>query len=138
VSAPVQAPVVTARDALAQCSPLVDRRPFLIVSDFDGTLSRIVLDPWGAEIILGARRALRRMAALPGVHVTLLSGRLARDVAARTRVGGATYVGNHGMEHGHLKRGERAETLAVEVVPIDDGYVEAAVDLATRVAGAVD
>src|SRR5262245_42884731 len=90
-----------ARVALPRCVPLLDRYPVLIVSDFDGTLSRIELDPWAARIIPSARRALRRLAALPGVHVALLSGRLSRDVAARTRVGGATYVGNHGMECGN-------------------------------------
>lgn len=133
----VQPALVSSREALERCEPFRQRRPFLIVSDFDGTVSRIVLDPWGAEIVGGARRALRRMAALPGVHVTLLSGRLARDVAARTRVGGATYVGNHGMELGRLARGGRAETLEVEVVPVDQAYVSGAIELADKVVAAI-
>jgi trehalose-phosphatase len=137
VSVPVPPAFVTATEAVDRCAGLVARRPFLIVSDFDGTLSQIVLDPWGAEIIEGARRALRRLAAVPDVHVTLLSGRLSRDVAARTRVGGATYVGNHGMELGRLPRGARAERLEVEVVPVDDGLVSGAVEIAEKVALAI-
>ena len=133
----VQPELVTARQALERCAPFLNRRPLLVVSDFDGTVSRIVLDPWGAEIVAGARRALRRLAATPGVHVTLLSGRLARDVAARTRVGGATYIGNHGMESGRLRRGGRAETLEVEVVPVDEAFVGGAVELAEKVVTAI-
>ena len=34
---------------------------------------------------------------MPDVHVVVLSGRTSRDVASRVRVGGVTYVGNHGM-----------------------------------------
>ena len=130
--------VTTAREAINRCAPLLGCRPFLIVSDFDGTLSQIVLDPWGAEILPGARRALRRLVEVPGVHVALLSGRLARDVAARTRVGGATYVGNHGMELGRLPRSARAETLKVTVVPVDERLVTGAVDIAEAVARAVN
>lgn len=37
----------------------LSRRPLLVVSDFDGTLSRIVDDPWGARILPLGRRALR-------------------------------------------------------------------------------
>jgi trehalose 6-phosphate phosphatase len=94
------------------------RRPLLIVSDFDGTLSPIVLEPTAARIVPAARAALRRLARLaetrPGrVRLVVLSGRTARDVAGRVRVGGIAYHGNHGIEAGTLGRGERAERLEV-------------------------
>jgi trehalose 6-phosphate phosphatase len=127
----------SAAQVLERCAPFLDRRPLLVVSDFDGTLSRIVLDPWGAQIVPAARRALRRLAAIPGVEVCLLSGRLARDVAARARVGGATYVGNHGMERGHLTRRGRAEGLGVQLVPVDPTLVTAAMKIASEVAAAI-
>ena len=92
----------------------LDRRPLLVVSDFDGTLSKIVNDPWGATILPLGRRALRTLAALPDVHVVVLSGRSSRDVAARVRVGGVSYVGNHGMERGFVPRRARAESLATD------------------------
>jgi len=47
-------------------------RPCLVVSDFDGTISRIGLDPWGAQPEPLAQRALRRLAAIRGVEVVLL------------------------------------------------------------------
>ena len=98
---------------------LVDgRRPLLIVSDFDGTLSPIVLEPTAARIVPAARAALRRLARLAEtrpdrVRVVILSGRAARDVAGRVRVGGVAYHGNHGIEAGTLARGGRAEQLEV-------------------------
>ena len=92
----------------------LDRRPLLVVSDFDGTLSKIVNDPWGASILPLGRRALRALARLDGVHVVVLSGRSSRDVAERVRVGGVSYVGNHGMERGFVPRRGRPEALATD------------------------
>ena len=109
------------------------RRPLLVVSDFDGTLSRIVDDPWGATILPLGRRALRTLAGLPGVHVAVLSGRSAADVAARVRVGGVTYLGNHGMERGFVPRGRRAESLRPHFDQAADSAVHAAEMLAERV-----
>ena len=97
-------------------------RPLLVVTDFDGTIARIVDDPWGASILPLGRRALRALAGMPNVHVVVLSGRTARDAAARVRVGGVTYLGNHGMERAFLRRGGRAERLKTEV---DDAAHEA-------------
>jgi trehalose-phosphatase len=73
-------------------------------------------------VIPSARRALRRLSALDRVHVALLSGRTALDLAVRVRVGGALYLGNHGIEHGSLPRHARAESLRVTGDPSLDGY----------------
>ena len=43
-----------------------------------------------------------------GVHVAVLTGRTVADVAARVRVGGIEYLGDHGLQHGTLPRGGRA------------------------------
>lgn len=122
--------VASVRAALAAASPLLHERPILVVSDFDGTLSRIVLDPWGAVMLPLARRALRQLAALPGVHVAVLSGRAASDVAGRVRVGGAHYLGNHGAESGLLARRQRVGSLSVQVVAVPDHFAAAAERLA--------
>lgn len=111
----------------------LERRPLLVVSDFDGTLSRIVDDPWGAQILPLGRRALRTLAGLPGVHVAILSGRTAADVAARVRVGNAIYLGNHGMERGFVPRRGRPDALA----PIADEAAHEAVHAAERLADEV-
>ena len=120
-------------DLLRLVGPDLAMRPLLLVSDFDGTLSRIVMDPWGARVLPGARRALRRLTGIPGVHVALLSGRTASDLASRARVGGAIYLGNHGIERAELPRRARAETLWAEHDPALEDYVEDAERLARQV-----
>lgn len=106
---------ITVRAAVELAAEHLKRRPLLVVSDFDGTLSNIVNDPWGASILPLGRRALRALAALDGVHVAVLSGRSSADVAARVRVGGINYVGNHGMERGFVARRGRPERLRANV-----------------------
>jgi trehalose-phosphatase len=121
------------QEALELALEHVRRRPLLVVSDFDGTLSNIVQDPWGAQIVPLGRRALRRLAGRPGVHVAVLSGRTAADVAARVRVGNVTYLGNHGMERAFLPRGGRPESLR----PTLDSDAHEAGHLAQRLADEV-
>jgi trehalose 6-phosphate phosphatase len=108
------------------------------VSDFDGTLSPVNPDPLGARILPLARRALRRLARLAATRperlgLAVLSGRTAVDVAARVRVGGLRYLGNHGLEGGWLDRGARAEAIEVGV----DEALSAAVDPAGALGSAV-
>jgi len=135
VTAPGVGPrLLGARELVSLVVPRLGDGGLLIVSDFDGTLARIVMDPWGAAVIPEARRALRQLAGTPGVHVALLSGRTALDLASRARVGGAIYLGNHGVERGILARGGRAETMRIERDPELESYVEDAQLLADRVA----
>jgi len=115
----------------------LERRPLLVVSDFDGTLSRIVDDPWGAQILPLGRRALRALAAKPGVKVAVLSGRSSSDVAARVRVGGVTYLGNHGMERGFVPRRGRAERIRTTADEAAHDAVHAAERLADELPGLV-
>lgn len=123
---------LSVRAAVDAAADHLERRPLLVVSDFDGTLSRIVDDPWGAQILPLGRRALRALAGLPDVHVVVLSGRSAPDVAARVRVGGVTYLGNHGMERGFLARGGRPEELRTFVDEASHEAVQMAEHLAAE------
>jgi trehalose-phosphatase len=125
------------RKAVDTATHHLTRRPLLVVSDFDGTLSQIVDDPWGASILPLGRRALRALAGMPDVHVAVLSGRSAADVASRVRVGGVTYLGNHGIERGFVPRGGRAELLSVASEPAAEDAVHAAERLAEGVPGLV-
>ncbi len=129
--------VITAREALHRAGTLLTLRPLLIVSDFDGTLSPIVMDPWGAAVLPAAQRALRRLAGVAGVHVAVLSGRTAADVAARTRIGGASYLGNHGVERGRLARRQRADSMAIEVFAVPDRYARVAERVAAELPGLI-
>ena len=88
--------------------------PLLVVADFDGTLAAGSRDPAAARIEpgrptgaapAGRRSRPRGRAAL---HVAILTGRTVADVAARARVGGIEYLGDHGLQSAWLDRGRSA------------------------------
>lgn len=112
----------SAAEALTRARPLLTGR-LLVASDFDGTLSRLVMDPWRAGIIPAAQRALRRLAGAPDTHVALISGRTVVDLAARARIGGISYHGDHGAEWAVAPRGFRPASLRVEREPVDPTVV---------------
>jgi trehalose 6-phosphate phosphatase len=110
----------------------------LVVSDFDGTLAEGSRDPGATAIVPIARVALRRLAGLAATHpdrlaVAVLTGRTVTDVAARVRVGGIHYLGDHGLQSGTYPRRGRAERLTVAFQPGHEGAMEPAERLATRV-----
>ena len=126
--------VARALDSLAAAPP-----PLLVVADFDGTLAVGARDPAIAVIEPVAQRGLRALARVATerptrVHVAVLTGRVVSDVAARVRVGGVEYLGDHGLEHGTLARGARAEHLQVVTDPSFDGHRRSAASLADAVA----
>lgn len=106
-------------EAAAALAGLADvEGSILVVCDFDGTLAAIDPDPQGAHLHPEARRALRHLAriarARPGrLALAILSGRTALDVAGRVRIGGVTYLGDHGLQGAHLPPGVPAERLPV-------------------------
>lgn len=86
-------------DPLERLPELRDRlagRPVAVFSDYDGTLAPIVDDPEEAELPVGTRAALRRLAR--GCPVAILSGRDAGDVRRRVGLVGLHYAGSHGFE----------------------------------------
>jgi trehalose 6-phosphate phosphatase len=132
VSTPAQ--VSAALDALVAA-----RRPLLVVADFDGTLAVGSRDPAVARIEPLAQHALRRLGGIATarpdrLHVSVLTGRVVADVAARVRAGGIEYLGDHGLEHGRLPRGGRAERLVVTTDPAYDVHRDPAETLAAGVA----
>lgn len=93
--------------------------PILVVCDFDGTLAAIHPDPAGAALDPAARRALRHLGRIARsrpdrLALAILSGRTALDVAGRVRIGGVTYLGDHGLQGGTLPPGAPAERLPVQ------------------------
>ena len=134
------AAVSTAADIEAGLSTLVAARPpLLVVIDFDGTLAVGSRDPAVARIEPLAQRALRRLGGISTarpdrLQLAVLTGRVVADVAARVRVGGVEYLGDHGLEHGRLARGGRAERLVVTTDPAFDAHRDPAELLASGVA----
>lgn len=126
--------IADALEALVAAPP-----PLLVVADFDGTLAVGSRDPAVARIEPLAQRALRRLGGIATerpdrLHVAVLTGRIVADVAARVRAGGVEYLGDHGLEHGHLPRGARAEGLVASTDPAYDVHRDPAEALATGVA----
>ena len=116
------------------------RRPgrLLVIADFDGTLAEGSRDPGAATIVPLARRSLRRLAraaeAAPDrVAVAILTGRTAADVAGRVRVGGLTYLGDHGLQHGTYPRHGRPSRIVTTFRAGHESSFEPAERLATRV-----
>jgi trehalose 6-phosphate phosphatase len=113
-------PDVTPFEVLAERTmALLERAPLLVASDFDGTLAVVRPDPWAARILGPAQRALRRLAVASGVRVVLFSGRTAADLAARTRIGGVTYLGDHGVERADVPRGFRPASMRITTTPAE-------------------
>jgi trehalose 6-phosphate phosphatase len=108
------------------------------VSDFDGTLAEGSRDPAATRIIPLARRALRHLARIERTRpdrlsVAILTGRSVPDAAARIRVGGIRYLGDHGLQVGTYPRGRVAEGVAASVVAGHEASFEPASILADRV-----
>jgi trehalose-phosphatase len=129
-----RAEIAAALDRLVAARP-----PLLVVVDFDGTLAVGSRDPAVARIEPLAQRALRRLGGIATarperLHVAVLTGRIVADVAARVRAGGVEYLGDHGLEHGHLPRGVRAEWVVPTTDPAYDVHRDPAEALASGVA----
>lgn len=103
----------TAAAVFGKARALLGASSLLLATDFDGTVSVFVRDPWSATIIPRAQRALRSLATTSRVHVALISGRTAADLAGRVRVGGVSYRGDHGAEWAEARRGFRPASLAI-------------------------
>jgi trehalose-phosphatase len=128
-----------ARDAIEAIAALarIDGR-LLVVADFDGTLAPGSRDPGAARIVPLARRSLRRLARVAAdrperVSVALLTGRTVVDVAGRVRVGGITYLGDHGLQVGSFARGGHPGRIQTSFAVGHEASESAAASLASRV-----
>jgi len=76
--------------------PLLDRKPFAILSDIDGTLAPIVANPEDAHISPRARDALLVLIEL-GAGVGFITGRALEKAREIVDIPGAYFAGNHGL-----------------------------------------
>ena len=70
----------------------------VLMLDVDGTLAPIASRPEEATVPPETRRAIAALAARPGVHVALVSGRAAADARRMVGVSNLWAIGNHGAE----------------------------------------
>ena len=104
--------------------------PRIVMLDVDGTLAPITLRPQDATIPQATRRAVATLAARPGVHVALVSGRAAADARRIVSVGNIWVIGNHGLE----LVGPQGET---EIAPQAEAFRGAMSQASQRIAAAV-
>lgn len=94
---------------LAALDRLRDRRPLLVASDYDGVLAPLVDDPSAAAPLDGVADVLRRLSAVPGVTVAMVSGRGVADLRTTSGFGGSLrWIGSHGAEYDGPLAGELA------------------------------
>src|SRR5688500_4787819 len=104
--------------------------PRIIMLDIDGTLAPIAPRPPDAAAPPATRRASATLAARPGVHVALVSGRGAADARRLASVGNSWVIGNHGLE----VVGPQGET---EIAPEAEPYRGALAQASRKIASAV-
>src|ERR1051326_1369447 len=77
---------------------LASRTPLVVLLDVDGTLAPIAPTPAEARVPDETRRAVAALVALAGVHVALVTGRIATEGLDMLAVDGLWAIGNHGAE----------------------------------------
>lgn len=86
----------SASESLAQ----VGRGPSLLMLDYDGTLAPFREDRMNALPWPGVAERLDRLSTLPVVHLALITGRSARELASLLRLSHPVEIwGSHGREH---------------------------------------
>ncbi|WP_030199773.1 trehalose-phosphatase [Terrabacter tumescens] len=91
-------------------------RPLLVATDYDGVLAPFDADPMQATPVPGAVDTLRSLAALPGVHVAVVSGRDLVTLRTLTEIGDdepIVLIGSHGAESSSAAVREAMEAAAV-------------------------
>ena len=112
------------------------RAPAGLLTDIDGTISRIAPSPDAATVEPAMVAMLARLAGRLAV-VAALTGRSAADAARMVGVPGLLYVGNHGLERLGPGSGERAPAIDPAAAPFVPVVREtlAAAERAARAAG---
>lgn len=83
----------------------------LVALDFDGALAPLQDDAEASRALPAAVEALAALAAVPGLHLALVSGRAIEDLADKAEVpDGTILVGSHGAERGRWADGRLHRT----------------------------
>lgn len=117
--------------AIDQLSRLLSERPAGLITDLDGTISRIAPSPELAEVEPEAREALRNLAERLDL-VAVISGRSAADAQRLLQLDDVVYVGNHGLE----RRSRGLTAIAPEARPYLPRIAQTLTALAPRLPAA--
>jgi trehalose 6-phosphate phosphatase len=106
-------------------------RPLLVALDLDGTLAALRDDPMSVRVVPGGEAAMARLAAAPGVHLALVSGRAMNHLTQLVDVPvGTLLVGSHGAERARVT----ATGLDRAVAPLSDEQADTLAALGGRAA----
>lgn len=92
---------VLPEDVVAALDAVADAQPLLVATDFDGVVAGFDPDPLAVQPTEGVMSTLHGLAALPGVHVAIVSGRDLTTLRLLTGLSGEdaiTLIGSHGAE----------------------------------------
>jgi trehalose 6-phosphate phosphatase len=79
-------------------------RRYLLLLDYDGTLTPLKKHPKLARLSPARRAFLRRLAGRPGIKLAIISGRQLSDLRSMVGLPRLIYAGNHGLE---IRAGEK-------------------------------
>lgn len=71
---------------------------WLLLLDFDGTLSPITKIPQEAKLPPETKKLLQKLSKKPGIYLAIISGRTLDDIKIRVGIPDIIYGGNHGLE----------------------------------------
>jgi trehalose 6-phosphate phosphatase len=80
---------------IARLAAVLERRPFALFTDIDGTISPLAPTPDAAVVSPRARSLLRALATR--VHVVVITGRAIVDARRMVGLSNVAYVGSHGL-----------------------------------------
>src|SRR5438105_12833556 len=83
------------RAGIERLQAVLQRRPFVLFTDVDGTISTLAPTPGSATVSPRAKKLLTAIA--ERVRVVVISGRTLVDVRRMVGLGNVTYVGSHGL-----------------------------------------
>ncbi|HDM37784.1 MAG TPA: trehalose-phosphatase [Candidatus Omnitrophica bacterium] len=83
---------------------IVKHKDLLLLSDFDGTLSKIVKHPHQARLSKAIKTSLRKIKQLPCVSLGVISGRPLKNIKKIIGLRDIYYVGNHGFELAYIDK----------------------------------
>ncbi len=106
-------------------------RPLLVALDFDGTLAPLRDDPMTSLVAPGGEAVMARLAATPGVHLALVSGRAMAQLLQLVDLPvGTLLVGSHGAERARVT----TTGLDRDVVVLSHEQADALASLGARAA----
>ncbi|MBU0686548.1 MAG: trehalose-phosphatase [Candidatus Margulisbacteria bacterium] len=90
---------------------------YILLLDYDGTLTPIVKTPELAKLSSANRRHLKKLAETKDLTVCIVSGRALKDIKNKVKIPDIYYIGNHGFEM-EGPQGKMIQSQAKKYLPL--------------------